>query len=394
MNYDELKMLLIKETKEIEPYIIETRRQIHMYPETAYDEKKTVKFIEEELNSLGFSTLRAVGTGVIGTLNNSENGLKVGLRADIDALNVFEENDVPYRSRIQGKMHACGHDGHIAMLLGAAKLLSKYKVHLKGQLKLIFQPAEEGGGGGKKIVEEGHLDDIDVIFGIHLWNDLPSGIIATRSGLTFASSDRFTITLKGKGGHAAAPHQTIDPTSVLSDIYNALQKIISREINPFEPKVLALPKFTGSSAHNVIPSIATLQGTLRTLNPQIRKYIKKRIQEIVEGYSKAWRCSGIVEFDELSYPPVINNEEIVNSIGFILQELDELRIMDQTMISEDFAFYLNKTKGAFLTLGINNKEKGIIYPHHHPKFQIDESVLWKGTAIYSILGFFSLYEQL
>jgi amidohydrolase len=386
-----LKLKLIQEAKEIDSYVINTRRYIHMYPETLFEELNTAKFIEENLQKIGYKTQRTARTGVITTLSGPVDGMTVALRADIDALNIVEENDIPFRSKNDGKMHACGHDAHAAMLLGAAKILFNNKEHLRGTIKLIFQPAEEGGAGAKKIIDERHLDNVDAIFGLHVWHDLPSGVIATRKGATLASSDRFTITITGEGGHAASPHQTIDPISVSTDIYNALQKIISREIDPLERCVLALPKLKGSDAHNIIPSIAILQGTFRSLTSKVREHVIRRIHEIVEGYSKAWRCTGTVEFSSLAYPSLINSDEVVDEVTNIIKELDKVKIMDQSMISEDFSFYLQKTKGAFITLGIYNENKGIIFPHHHPKFQVDESVLWKGTAVYSMLGFYPLF---
>ena len=395
MNNDELKHFIVHDTKEIELYVINTRRKIHMFPETSFEEIETAKFVEDELNKIGYDTKRVVKTGIIATLPDLIEGKTTALRADIDALNVNEENDISYRSQNPGKMHACGHDAHTAMLLGAAKLLFKYKNQLNGNLKLIFQPGEEGGAGAKKIIDEGAFDDIDFVFGIHIWGELPSGIIGLRKGPIFASSDRFRIIITGKGGHGASPHQTIDPISISAEIYDALQKIITREINPFEPRLLALPKFEGSNASNIISSKTILQGTLRTLNPVTRKYTINRVKEITEGYSKAWRCDGKVEFDPMAYPSVINDDEVVDNIREILRPIGKNDKMKQTMVGEDFAFYLQKAKGAFITLGTFNKEKGIIYPHHHPKFQVDESILWKGTAIYSFLGFYPsfIYES-
>ncbi len=394
MNNDELKRKIVQDAKEIESYVIDTRRQIHMHPETSFEEETTAKFVEKELSKIGYNTKRTAKTGIIATLPNLIEGKTTALRADIDALNVHEENDISYRSQNQGKMHACGHDAHTAMLLGAAKILFKHRNQLNGNLKLIFQPGEEGGAGAKKIIDEGAFDNVDFVFGIHIWGELPSGIIGLRKGPIFASSDRFRIIITGKGGHAASPHQTTDPISVSADIYDALQKIVSREINPFEPRMLALPKFEGSNASNIIPSQAILQGTLRTLNPKTREYTINRVKEITKGYCKAWRCDGKVEFDPMAYPSVINDDEVVDNIRDILSPIGEINRMKQTMVGEDFAFYLQKTKGAFITLGTFNKEKGIIYPHHHPKFQVDESILWKGTAIYSFLGFYPsfIYE--
>ncbi|MFW9854036.1 MAG: M20 family metallopeptidase [Candidatus Thorarchaeota archaeon] len=393
MIFRDLKHQIIDEARDLEEYIVQTRRYLHMHPETAYEEHKTADYIENELKNLGFDTERTAGTGILGILNNDSQGKTVALRADIDALNITEENDIPYRSKIPGKMHACGHDAHTAMLLGAAKILFKYREILPGPLKLIFQPGEEGKAGAKKIVEEGQLDDVDAIFGLHVWQASSSGEIATRTdGALFASSDRFTIIVSGIGGHAAMPHETIDPIPVLFDIYNALQKVISREIDPFEPVVLTIPRIVGSNAHNIIPTVGILNGTLRTLNPKVRSRILDRLQEVVVGYSQAWRCKGLVNIDPLGYPALINDKYTTKKIITILHDLDEVKPAPSSMIGEDFGFYLQRTKGVFFTLGIYNEETGIIHPHHHPQFQVDESVLWKGTAIYAISGLYYYFS--
>ncbi len=384
---NELKQAIIQSAKKIEEYIIQTRRHIHKHPETSFEEEKTATFIEEELTKIGLEPIRIAKTGIMCIIEGKSGDGTIALRADIDALNIQEENEKEYKSQNPGKMHACGHDGHTAALLGAAHVLVQFKDKIKGKIKLIFQPAEEGGGGGKIIVDEGHLNDVDEIFGIHLWQELPAGTIGLRKGGFLASADEFTITITGKGGHAASPHLSIDPTSVLIDIYNALQKLISREINPFADVVLTTPVLIGSDAFNVIPTKAAIKGTLRTYDSEIRSYILERMETIIKGYAKAWRCTGGMTLDKISYPPLINHDESVDKAKKILSELDEVQSVDPSLGGEDFAFYLQKTKGAFLALGIKNEEKGVgLYPHHHPKFDIDEEVLWKATAIYSLLG--------
>ena len=274
MDKEELKQKIIHEARELETYIIKSRRYIHMHPETLYEEENTAEFIEDELRKMTLQPRRIAGTGVLAVIDGSSNKDTTALRADIDALNIPEASNVDYKSQNQGKMHACGHDAHTAMLLGAAKLLIKNQKYLSGRIKLIFQPAEEGGGGAQKIVEEGHLKDVDTIFGMHVWSPLPSGYIGIRKGTIFASSDRFTIRITGKGGYAAAPRQTIDPTSVLVDIYNALQKLIPREVSPFEHTVLSLPSLEASDAHNIISNQTKIRGTLRTMNPEVREFFK------------------------------------------------------------------------------------------------------------------------
>ncbi len=397
INSRDLKKKLIQEAKEVESFIIEKRRHIHMNPETAFEEIKTRDFVEAELKEIGFETIRTARTGVIAIYRSEKPGSVIALRADIDALNLTEENDLPYKSQTPGKMHACGHDAHTAMLLGAAKIIYQNRSQITGTIKLLFQPAEEGGGGGKLIVDEGHLDDVDRIFGIHVWRELESGVIGIRKGGVLASADEFGIIIKGKGGHAASPHLSIDPTAVLVDIYNALQKIVTREIDPFADVIITTPILQASNAFNVIPGQAKIKGTFRTMDPKVRDHILKRIPEIVEGYCKAWRCEGVVNFNEddmIAYPPVINDPQTVDDIIKILGDTDLTPItMNPSMGGEDFAFYLQKTKGAFLTLGIRNEEKGIVAPNHHPKFQVDEAVLWRGSALYSILAFFSIFHK-
>jgi amidohydrolase len=395
LNHEELKRTIIGKAKALEEYVIEKRRHLHMHPETAYEEVQTSQFIEQELRKIGYEDIRKVAkTGLMVTLRGTSDGKTIALRADIDALNVQDEKEVPYRSQNPGKHHACGHDAHTAMLLGAAKILFQYREHLQGTLKLFFQPAEEDGGGGKRIVEEGYLDDVNAAFAIHVWIHLPAGTIATRKGAMLASADDFSIVIRGKGGGAAAPQHAIDPTAVLADIYNALQKIVSREISPFANVALTAPMLEGSNAFNIIPNEAKLQGTFRTMDSEVRSYIRTRIEEIVKGYCQAWRCTGSVDFDStVSYPPLINDTEAVENIKQMLQELDTIIAVEPSMGAEDFTFYLEKAKGAMLALGIHNEEKGIVFPNHHPRFDVDEDVLWKGTAVYSILGFYSLFES-
>ena len=387
MEKEKLLEMVIKEAHDIESNLVEMRRHFHMHPETMYDEENTASYIENELINIGFSPVRVAGTGIIALLKGFKDGKTIGLRADMDALNITEKNDKSYISKIPGKMHACGHDAHMACLLGAARILWKFKDYIHGNVKFIFQPAEEGGAGAYKMINEGVLDDVDEIFGLHVWSPLESGKIGIRSGPIMASSDMFEIKIKGKGGHAAFPHLCIDPSAIVPDIYDAFQKILTREIDPLENAVISIPVFQGSNAHNVIPSKFILKGTIRTLNPTIRDYLIKRMHEILKGYAEAWRCKAELKFIEPSYPTVINDVELTEKISELLAPLGSITSIPPSMGGEDFSFYQQKIKGVFLFLGIKNNEKGIINPHHHPKFDIDESILWKGAAIYSLLGF-------
>ncbi|MCG8570581.1 MAG: amidohydrolase [Spirochaetes bacterium] len=383
-----LSQQIITDCQNNSDYVITLRRHFHQYPELAFQEFKTSEYIQNEIKQLGLVFEKVSETGIVSIIKGKKPGPTVALRADMDALEVAEKNDVPYKSRVPDLMHACGHDGHMAALLVAMRVLSAYQDQISGTIEFIFQPAEEGKAGAKRVIEEGFLYFFDAIFGLHLWSFLLSGILATRKGPFLASADIFKIILSGKGGHAAAPHQTIDSTAVAADIYNALQKIISREIDPLHAAVISSPVFEASRSHNIIPDSTTMEGTFRALNTDDRNYIKKRIEQIVEGYCVAWRCSGKIEFFADHYPVLVNHREVVEEAMTLLKPLAEVTEIDPVMVSEDFAFYLEQKPGAFFLLGVANQEKGIIYPHHHPRFDLDESVLWKAAAFYALLGLY------
>lgn len=377
---------IIKTAKDLKSYIIDKRRDFHMHPELKFEEKRTSGIVSKELISLGFDISKVADTGVIGVLKGKDSRT-VALRADMDALPIKEATGKSYASKIEGKMHACGHDGHIAMLLGAARILSSIRENLNGTVKLIFQPAEEGGWGAEKVVESSLLDNIDAIFGMHLWANLPSGAIGVKPGPLMASVDSFKIHLKGKGGHAAEPEKTIDPISALVDMVNAYQKIISREVSTFEPAILSITSIDSGEAFNVIPENAYMLGTVRAVNLDVRNFIIKRMKEITKGYAKAMNCSAQFEIFAKTSPPVINDENLALFAKSVLSSLGNVVEPKMTMIGEDFSFYARKAKTLFLFLGIRNEEKGIIFPHHHPKFDIDEDVLDKGSAIYSLFAY-------
>ena len=377
---------IINFSKELKDYIIEKRRDFHMNPELGYEEYRTSEIVSNELKELGYKVFKTAGTGVVGLLNEGKRYI-VALRADMDALPINEENDVPYRSRVAGKMHACGHDAHTAMLLGAARVLSRIKDRLKGTIKLIFQPAEEGGLGAKKVVEEGVVDDVEAIFGLHVWSDLDSGKIGVREGPMMASADAFKVVIKGMGGHAASPHEAIDPIAIAGSLLNIYQRIVTREIDPLEPAVITVASINAGTTFNVIPERIEMKGTIRTFNKDVRDYIVKRMEEITIKYSDALRAEAEFELVEDYIPPTINDPDLTNFAKEVLKPLGEIVSPKPTMGAEDFSFYTGKTRGLYVILGIRNKDKGIVYPHHHPRFDVDEDVLWIGTAIYSILAY-------
>ena len=374
----------LKEALKIKDQIIAWRRDFHMHPELGYEEERTSKIVEEHLREWGY-TIKRVGTGIIADIGNGEK--KIALRADMDALPVQEENDVPYKSRTPGKMHACGHDAHTAMLLGAAKIIAEHKEELPNKVRLIFQPAEEGGNGALKMIEGEGLEGVDAIFGLHVWMELPSGIVGVREGPVMAGVGRFDVEIEGKGGHGASPHETIDPVPIAAQAILAFQTIISRNLNPLESGVVSVGTIKAGEAFNVIPERVYMNGTYRFFTQETKKLIEKRIEEVLKGIVLANNASYKLKIEEVA-PPTINDPQMASLAKRVAQKLG-LKVDDvpKSMGSEDFAFYLQKVPGAFIALGIKNEEKGITHPHHHPKFNVDEEVLPLGTALEVGLAF-------
>ncbi|NJE46331.1 amidohydrolase [Thermococcus sp. GR7] len=374
----------IEEALKIKDEIIAWRRDFHMHPELKYEEERTSRVVEEHLREWGYK-IKRVGTGIIADIGDGEK--TIALRADMDALAVQEENDVPYRSKIPGKMHACGHDAHTAMLLGAAKIIAEHADELGGKVRLIFQPAEEGGNGALKMIEGGALDGVDAIFGFHVWMDLPSGIIGIRDGPFLAGAGFFEAKVIGKGGHGASPHEAIDPIPIAAETVLALQTIVSRNVNPIETGVVSVTAINGGTTFNVIPEEVTLKGTFRYYKPEVGEMIKKRMAEIIEGVAKTHGARAEFSINDL-VPPTINDKAMADFARKVAEKY-RLRHGDvaMSMGAEDFAYYLQRVPGAFLALGIRNEGKGIVHPHHHPKFDVDEDVLHLGTAMEVALAF-------
>lgn len=374
----------LKEALKIKDQIIAWRRDFHMHPELGYEEERTSKIVEEHLKEWGYRTKR-VGTGIIADIGKE--GKTVALRADMDALPVQEENDVPYKSRVSGKMHACGHDAHTAMLLGASKIIAEHKEELPNKVRLIFQPAEEGGNGALKMIEDGALKGVDAIFGLHVWMELPSGIVGIREGPFMAGVGRFDIEIEGKGGHGASPHETIDPVPIAAQVILAFQTIISRNLTPLESGVVSVGTIKAGEAFNVIPERVYMNGTYRFFTQETKKLIEKRIEEVLKGIVIANNASYKLKIEEVA-PPTINDSSMASLTKRVAQKLGlKVEEVPKSMGSEDFSFYLQKVPGAFIALGIRNEEKRIIYPHHHPKFNVDEEVLPLGTALEVGLAF-------
>ncbi|MDI3534782.1 MAG: hypothetical protein PWQ82_1147 [Thermosediminibacterales bacterium] len=365
--------------------LIELRRYFHQNPELSWHEYKTSNKIEEELKKLGIQTERITETGVIGYIKGAEPGRTVALRADIDAIAVNEENDIPYKSKNPGCMHACGHDAHTAMLLGAAEILAESKQNLKGCVKLIFQPAEEDITGAKTLIDKGVLNGVDGILGIHVWVHLPAGKVSLEAGPRMASADKIFIDIRGKGGHGAAPHQGVDAIVTSASVIQNLQSITSREINPFDPVVVTIGKIKGGTALNVLADSVNMEGTIRCLKPKLRNRLPDIIERIVSDTASAFRAEAETRYVQ-GTPVVINDKSMSELARCVMEKLygeEAVTEMLPTMGSEDFAWYAEKIPAVFAFLGCRNEEKDAVYPHHNSRFKIDEDVLPIGSAFYA-----------
>ena len=393
MDYLKIK----EESKSISDWIVKIRRELHEHPELMYEEFRTSELIRRELDKLDIQYRHPIAeTGVLASIGNG-NGPCVALRADMDALPIHEETDVPFKSKIDGKMHACGHDCHVSMLLGAAKLLKNKESEINGTIKLLFQPAEEGGAGGKLMREEGALENPDVerIFGLHVWPQMPSGQIGSREGTFLAATSSLSLTVKGVGGHAAVPQLAKDPVLTSARIITNLQSIISRELDPLESGVVSITVINGGNASNVIPSEVKVKGTLRSLTMDGLKELQKRVKEISEGIAQTHGCEAIVEYVGNDYPPTVNDSEMwkfAKNVGIELLGDDNVSDLDAVMGGEDFAYYTEKVKGCFVVLGMNNPDIDATYSVHHPMFKADEDALHIGTALHTIFALKSLEE--
>ena len=379
---------IASQSKEIHQWIVEKRRTIHRHPELMYEEFETSKLVQNTLKELEIPYKKDIAiTGVVGTIGNG-NGPCIALRADMDALPIHEETDIDFKSEIDGKMHACGHDCHTAMLLGAARVLKENEDKIKGTIKLIFQPAEEGGAGGKMMREQGVLLDpkVQQIFALHVAGTIPVGTLASREGTLLAATSSIKILVKGKGGHAAAPHNTNDPVVTGSKIVVELQTLVSRELNPLEPGVISITMANAGSAFNVIPSTMELQGTIRSLTIEGVSNLQTRVKEVAQSIAKANRCEAEVSFPGNDYPPTINDAGCwqlgKSAAKEILGEENLIEMPDPIMGGEDFAYYTEEVPGCFSFLGVGNPDIDAVYDVHHPMFKVDEKALSLGTAIH------------
>lgn len=365
--------------------MVELRRYFHMHPELSFEEKHTPAKIAEYLTEIGIEVKTNVGrNGVLGYIRGGKPGKTVALRADFDALPIQDEKDVPYKSQVPGVMHACGHDGHTATLLAVAKVLQANREQLAGNVVLIHQFAEEvAPGGAKAMIEAGCLDGVDAIFGTHLSSSFPTGAVGYRSGPIAAASDGFSITIQGKGGHGAAPQESVDPIAVGAVLITHLQQIVSRRVDPQKPAVFTIGSFHSGEAFNVIPDTATIQGTVRTYHPEVQELIMGELDRIVKGTCEAANAGYSVQYTK-GYPAVINHKKETLLLADCAKQAvgeDQVFEMEPFMSGEDFAYYLQHVPGTFFFTGACNEALGASYPHHHPRFDIDEKSMLAAAKI-------------
>jgi len=369
-------------------YLIDTRRHIHQHPELSFEEIETSRYVAAELRSFGYEVEEGVGGyGVRAVLHGRLPGKTIALRADMDALPIDEDNDLPFRSRRAGVMHACGHDAHTAMLLTAACALQREQPRLAGNVVFLFQPAEElPPGGAKEMIAAGALRNpsVDAVFGLHQGTAFDVGTVAVVSGPRSASSDTFKITVIGRGGHAAMPHRTVDPVAVTGVLITALQQVVSRQLSPMQPAVITIGSVHGGTKENVIPDHVTLAGTVRAFDPGVRKDIPRRMETIVKGITEASGARYDLEYT-FGYPVLINDSEMATLARRAAERAvgaGNVVTSEPAMAAEDFAYYLQEAPGAFVSVGVGTQTKGERPSSHSPRFRLDEDGLPFGVAFY------------
>ncbi len=377
---------LKKHIEGLKEQLVEWRRDFHRHPEIAFQEKRTSSVIRQFLESLGIPFRTVSSTGLVGILEGKPGGKTVALRADMDALPLKEEGDKEYISENPEACHACAHDGHMAVLMGVAQLLTQRKDDFQGKVVFLFQPSEERiPGGAKGMIEEGALQGVDAVFGLHFWQPLPTGKVGIVKGAMMACPDKFSITVIGKGGHGSMPQATVDPILVTSHLVANLQSIVSRNVDPLKSAVVSLGTIQGGTIYNIIPCEVSLTGTARTFDPELREFMEKRIKEIADGTCQTFGAKCQYNY-ERGYPPLINHEKMVDLVLDVAQKTlgkESIQDIDPVMGGEDFSYYLQKVPGAFLFFGMGD---GMEFPHHHPKFDMDERALPPATLLMSSLA--------
>ena len=377
--------------KDLQDEIVTMRRDLHQIPEIGGDLPETKAYVIKKLTEMGIPfTENKSDSGLMAEIRGEKPGKTIALRADMDALPIQEANEVEYISRHEGIMHACDHDVHTAMLLGAARVLSENKERIPGTVRLLFQTDEEGSRGAERTIKEGGIQGADAVFGTHigtiLSKDIPSGTMVCTPGCCMASFDKFVIRVKGNGCHGSTPEKGVDPINIASHIVINLQEIVAREIAATKPAVLTIGHMEAGFAYNVIPSEALIEGTIRALEEDVRQELARRIKEVAEATARTFR--GEVEYEMIwGAPPVISDPEMAALAADCAREVvGESRVIDRVdapnMGGEDFAYFLNQVPGAFMFLSSSNPEKHTDVPHHNPRFNVDEDVLWIGSAMF------------
>lgn len=380
-----MELDFLKLSENIKDEIVSIRRDLHMNPELGYEENRTSQKIKNFLQKEGIEYTETAKTGICGIIKGNGNKT-IGLRADMDALPLEDRKNCDYCSKVKGKMHACGHDAHTSILLGAAKILNNIKDKLNGNVKLFFEPAEETTGGAKVMIKEGVLKDpqVDNVIGLHVDENIEVGKIGVKRGVVNAASNPFTIKIKGKGAHGARPHTGIDPVVMASSVVIALQNVISREISPTDAAVITIGTIHGGTAQNIIPEEVTISGIMRTMTTENRAYVKKRLVEVVEGTVNAMRGECEIDIEE-SYPCLYNDDTMVDKVLSVADSIigkENVKILENPSLGvESFAYFSMEKPSAFYYLGCRNEEKGIVNPAHGSLFDIDEDCLPVGIAL-------------
>ena len=365
--------------------VIALRRDFHRHPELGFEEVRTAGIVADRAKRLGYEVRERVAeTGVVATLRTGKPGRTILLRADMDCLPIHEASGVEYASSVDGKMHACGHDGHVAILLGAAQMIMERKDALCGTIVLCFQPAEEGKGGARAMIESGLLEDphVDRVYGLHLLSQAPCGVIRVRPGPVMASSDSIEITVRGRGGHGAAPHETVDPILTAAHFITAVQSVVSRKIEPVEPAVVTIGAVSGGVIHNVIPDEVRMLGTVRAFSPDVRRQMQPRIEAILRGCCESQGATYDLQY-QWRYPVTSNDPAEAAYVRALAERVigaDRVQDMKPTMGAEDFSFMLEQRPGCFFFLGTQSDER-TAHPHHNARFSIDESALETGVQM-------------
>lgn len=376
--------------------MVHMRRHMHMHPELSFKEAETKQYIYEQISDLGLDIRQNVGgNGIVARLDIDDDFKTIALRADFDALPIEDEKDVPYRSTVPGIMHACGHDAHTAMLITTARILAARKEELKVNVVFLFQHAEEMlPGGAQAMIEDGALDGVDYIFGTHVSSLYPTGTLSYTKDFAYAAADAFTITVEGRGGHGAEPHEAVDPVVAGASLIQQLQSIVSRTVDPLKSAVVTTSMFNGGSSFNVIPNSVELRGTIRTFEQSVKDDVLRRMDGIIKGIESSFEVTCKLDYQH-GYPALLNNNSQLDHVLHSLEDATYVKIAEEnppSMGGEDFAYYLEKVPGCYFYTGVRNPEKGIDHPHHHPLFDIDEDGLKAGVeSLCSIVLNFNEY---